>query len=176
MGCRLSYDKYNGPQQFICEHHFGPEGQNVCKDSRHCCIACPYKALNANDLNTHYGARSNLQCCIARNKETLIMNRIDTANASGMRVNRTTNDNSVVHTQPYCPFVSNNEYNDNIARYGKESLLDIGENQKATSMESEKNDDLSSQVNHDEQFNNKDDNCDVQVESRSLLSFRVCKE
>ena len=125
LGCEASFDIYSRPQQFINHHHYGPDGMEVCKESLHRCIACPYKGLYAKDLDIHYGARSNLQCCIARNKRTLIMNRVDTANASGMRV--VDNSDDVLHTQSYQPFISNNEYNDNLSRFGgSQSILQVG--------------------------------------------------
>jgi hypothetical protein len=125
LGCEASFDIYSRPQQFINHHHYGPDGLEVCKESLHYCIACPYKGLYAKDLDIHYGARSNLQCCIARNKRTLIMNRVDTANASGMRV--VDNSDDVLHTQSYQPFISNNEYNDNLSRFGgSQSILQVG--------------------------------------------------
>jgi len=112
LGCIESFDCFNRPQQFIGCHHFGPNGQEKCKESLHCCIRCDYKALHEHDLNTHYGAKSNREFCIANNSNILTLNRVDTANASGMNIGHgPSNYDDVVHTQSFQPFVSNNDYN-----------------------------------------------------------------
>ena len=117
LGCNQSFDCFNRPQQFIRSHHFGPNAQDKCKESLHCCIRCDYKALHEHDLNTHYGAKSNRECCIANNSNILTLNRVDTANASGMNIGYgSSNNDDVVHTQTFQPFVSNNDYNMHASR------------------------------------------------------------
>jgi len=101
LGCNESFDCFTRPQQFICCHHFGPNGQGKCKESLHCCIRCEYKALHEHDLNTHYAAKSNRECCIANNTNILTLNRVNTANASGMNIGHgLSNYDHVMHTQP----------------------------------------------------------------------------
>ena len=101
LGCNQSFDSFNRPQQFIRSHHLGPNALDKCKESLHCCIRCDYKALHEHDLNTHYAAKSNRECCIANNTNILTLNRVNTANASGMNIGHgLSNYDHVMHTQP----------------------------------------------------------------------------
>ena len=124
LGCNESFDCFTRPQQFIRSHHYGPNGRDKCKKSLHCCILCEYKALREHDINTHYGAKSNRDCCIANNKNAKTLNHIDTANASGMNIGHgPSNYDHVLHSQSFQPFVSNDDYNMHVSRFSEDQSM-----------------------------------------------------